>query len=230
MPVLPEALGITAAVASLVRRAAGTDPVLARVADRLDGPLHVAVTADATAPVDLPEGVTLAGHGDPVDIVVTAPGARPSSWRDAVGAGLAGPVAVAADDVAAVVARVLARHAHVVASAVLADLEAAVRASRDTDVAGRWARCVDDVDRLRYDVPELDELAALRELVSGRALVPASMRADAERVLLDGDGGDVSTRLATWREYQGSGRVGFAARGAVDTVVRALERRWSPQA
>ncbi len=183
-----------------------------------------------------------------VDVVVTDGDAR-HRVVEAISAAAAGPVAVvdagpAPSATLVHILDVVDRRADVIrASAAVAQLDDDVRRAGSAALSDAWMRVREHVEAIRFDVPALTELTALRAEVAGRVVLPERERAAMRRVLFEVDtasrlGVDeratdaelldaTVNQLAEWRAFQDSGRVPFSSRTAVDTVVRCLERLWA---
>ena len=127
-------------------------------------------------------------------------------------------------------------------SATLCELEHELTNDPSPLHADVWRAIADRVDSMRLAHPELVELDVLRADARGALRLPESMRAELRRLVLGnsavsrlGLGGDAplsaardeaERALLRWRSYLGSGRAPFAARGAVGTIARSLERIW----
>lgn len=129
------------------------------------------------------------------------------------------------------------------ASAALAQLDGDVKRAGSVAMSDAWMSVRDQVETLRFEMPMFAELAAVRSETAQRILLPASRRAALRRILLEIDLADrlgvaasanesemldaVVVQVGEWRAFADSGRVPFSSRGAVEVVVRCLERLWS---
>ncbi len=177
---------------------------------------------------------------DAVDLVVSGETGHPAFqgrhgpvWSVEVGATPDTPASTDSVDRDAQVVealRLLGDHADViVASAALDRLDDEVRFAGSAAMSASWMAIADDVEQLRMDLPQLDDVAAARSIVAGRAALHPVRRAVALRALLGGELGDrdaIGRLVEDWRRHVSSGEVAFTARGVASAVVRALERRW----
>lgn len=252
-PAAPALTGLLARVADILGafgpgRSAAIDrrlrepPVVAVVGDGIDGTLRAADQCGLTTVHLAPGDARLAD----VDVIVVA-----AELRDAVLDDLrdapAGPVAIVdgADHTELDhVLDLVARRAEVIrASAALSQLDDDVRRAGSVAMSEAWMRVRELVEQVRLDVPAIAEIDAVRAVVARRVLLTSHHAAALRRVLLEAD---VAARLGThpdtpdatlidltvaqladWRSLQDGGRVPFASRGTVETVVRCLERQWA---
>jgi hypothetical protein len=120
------------------------------------------------------------------------------------------------------------------ASAALAFADAVIRQTASPELSKSWMESADAVERLRLEVPAFNELEVLRTIVAGKVVLPSTFRVEACEVLLGTTGfrlddtespnDRLNESIVRWRQFEGSGRVSFGARQAVDTVIRSLER------
>lgn len=262
-PVLDD--GVRGRVGEVLARFAGHRPIA--VDERLSGPRTVAVVDDRDGVGELsrlvePSGLTILQLGPDdvrlgeVDLVVVGDGVDVTPIADMLREAPAGPVAMivrgdgdgdgdgdADARIASAAAAVAGRGDLIGASAALTTLDWTVRQAGSAALSEAWVRVGALVESVRFDVPELEEIATLRDVTSGRVKLPETRSRELQRVLLEVEpakrlGLDPDADLATmtasalealgrWRDHQDSGRVTFGARPAVDTVVRSLERLWA---
>ncbi|HRE01913.1 MAG TPA: hypothetical protein PLV68_11485, partial [Ilumatobacteraceae bacterium] len=99
---------------------------------------------------------------------------------------------------------------------------------------------LDRIDALQQELPLLVELELLREIVSGRTVLPRWLRADLCRLLIHSEptrrlglapGADaaalqesIETTGTGWRVLENTGRIPFSARKAMLIAQQALDR------